>query len=49
VSAFFAIVMAVTTARVQPGKTMLERVVSMLTELVARFERDDPDTPEDKT
>jgi len=40
---------ACTTERVQPGKAMLERVVSMLTKLVARFESNDPDTPEDKT
>jgi len=40
---------ACTTERVQPGKTMLERVVSMLTKLVARFESDDPNTPEDTT
>jgi len=35
--------------RVQPGKTMLERVVSMLTKLVARFESDDSDPHKDKT
>src|SRR2546426_2109818 len=32
--------------RVQPGKAMLERVVSMLTKLVARFDTDEPRTPE---
>lgn len=37
---------ACTPDRVQPGKAMLERVVSMLTKLVARFEGDDPDTPD---
>ena len=34
---------------VQAGKTMLERVVSMLTKLVAKFESDDSDPPDDKT
>jgi hypothetical protein len=29
------------------GKAMLERVVSMLTKLVARFESDDSDTPQE--
>jgi four helix bundle protein len=36
-----------TTARVQAGKGMLERVVSMLTKLVARFETDDPGTTQE--
>src|SRR5207249_5294894 len=35
-----------TSDRVQPGKAMLERVVSMLTKLVARFDTDAPGTPE---
>ena len=35
--------------RVQPGKAMLDRVVSMLTKLVARFENDDPEPPAGKT
>jgi hypothetical protein len=34
---------ACTSERVQPGNAMLERVVSMLTKLVARFESDDSD------
>lgn len=34
---------------VQAGKTMLERVVSMLTKLVARFESDDSHPADDKT
>jgi four helix bundle protein len=33
---------ACTLDRVQPGKAMLERVVSMLTKLVARFDNDEP-------
>jgi len=37
---------ACTLDRVQPGKAMLERVVSMLTKLVARFDTDEPRTPE---
>ena len=37
---------ACTLDRVQPGKAMLERVVSMLTKLVARFDSDEPRTPE---
>ena len=36
---------ACTPDRVQSGKAMLERVVSMLTKLVARFESDNPDKP----
>lgn len=36
-----------TTNRVQAGKGMLERVVSMLTKLVARFETDDPGTTQE--
>jgi four helix bundle protein len=32
--------------RVQPGKAMLERVVSMLTKLIARFDSDDDGTTE---
>ena len=35
-----------TSDRVQPGKAMLVRVVSMLTKLVARFDTDAPGTPE---
>lgn len=37
---------ACTLERVQPGKAMLERVVSMLTKLVARFDTDEPGTSE---